>query len=172
MPISCDRCSSLNKCCVVSDKSIAKACSECVLAKKGCSFSVVSFPQAGLEKFLRERERLEKEKESVASEEQQLFERLVQVRAKARRLEKQSRLLHERGGRLIQEGIESLEQLEALGEAECACSDNPPLPSFASGPTASFSVPGVSDLASPGFWESPGVFENPLTPPVHSRDVQ
>lgn len=158
MPFSCDRCSSLNKHCIVSEKSSSKACSECVLAKKSCSFSVVSFPREGLERYLKAHTKLEQERKAA-------IEELARASAKVARLERQSEFLRERGSRLVQESIASLEQLEALEEAERVGSDNPPLPATSS-PT------GEPDLASPGFWESLGVFENPSTPPVHSRDAQ
>ena len=151
MLIFCDYYFFLNKCCVMSDKSIAKACSKCILAKKDCFFSVVFFPQAGLEKFLHKHECLEKEKKSVVFKEQQLFKHLVQIHVKACHLEKQSRLLHKHGGCLIQKDIKNLEQLEALERVDYTKSENLPPLSFFLVFTVLFSASGELDLVSPRF---------------------
>lgn len=146
----CSRCLSLSKSCVLSSES--KSCSECVRSKQNCSFSSGSRASSqDWNRVLKAHDKIESDRERILQDKVRLREELNRLEAKELRLQQQAKFLRRRGGRMLQEGIETLEELEALEAQEQSGSRSPVA---ISSPSAV--VETLIDFSGlgPEFWES------------------
>jgi hypothetical protein len=145
----CSRCLSLSKSCVLSSES--RSCSECVRSKQNCSLSSGSrsSPQ-DWKRVLRAHDKIESDRERILQDKVRLREELNLLEAKELRLQQQAKFLRKRGGRMLQEGIETLEELEALEAQEHAGPQSP----VAESSCAAVETPIDFSGLGPEFWES------------------
>jgi hypothetical protein len=151
----CSRCLSLSKSCVASPSS--GVCSECTRAKKNCSLSSRQPTSAGdWNRLLKAHDKIENERRSLLEskrflreEQRRLHEEQAHLDDKEDRLQKQAELLRRRGGRMVQEGVETLEELEILEAQEQTSSRSP-----VTIPSASVETPIDFSGLGPEFWES------------------
>lgn len=159
MSLPCDFCLSNNKSCVLSEHS--KNCSECIRVKKSCSLSSAPSDRE-LASFLRDFDRIERERTSALEEAIEAQAKAAQAQAKAFRLERQAKFLRKRGGQLLHRGSEAL---GSENSPEHSSSRVPVVVESATSPSSGLINP---EAYSASFWESVGVVENPPTPPAPS----